>query len=202
MPSTKEKILEQSLLLFNQNGLKQTTLQTIADAIPISVGNLAYHYKNKNEIVAAHTVKLNARLQEALSHYRNFPGMIDFQLQLNHILETTAEYRYLFVNLGEVQRLFPETFTVIQTFAQKLVTQIESRLEYQQEKQALYPIPLTSIQHLAKTLSSQIVLAQSSILLFPDTQEFFVAFWELVYPHFTPQGEQEWRQHILPALVN
>jgi AcrR family transcriptional regulator len=49
-PDTKQKILDSSLQLFNDNGISNTRLQQIADESGISVGNLAYHFSNKEAI--------------------------------------------------------------------------------------------------------------------------------------------------------
>ncbi|MFM7429821.1 MAG: TetR/AcrR family transcriptional regulator, partial [Flammeovirgaceae bacterium] len=50
MPEKKEvkqAILHKALALFNLNGFVNVRLQHIADASEISVGHMAYHYKNK-----------------------------------------------------------------------------------------------------------------------------------------------------------
>ncbi|MEL7123903.1 MAG: TetR/AcrR family transcriptional regulator, partial [Bacteroidota bacterium] len=51
MKSTKQKILDAALKLFNQDGIVNVRLQHIADEAFVSVGNLAYHYSNKESIV-------------------------------------------------------------------------------------------------------------------------------------------------------
>jgi AcrR family transcriptional regulator len=51
MATTKERIIQNSKRLFSENGIANTRLQQIADETQISVGNLAYHYANKEEIV-------------------------------------------------------------------------------------------------------------------------------------------------------
>ncbi|MER3127531.1 TetR/AcrR family transcriptional regulator, partial [Bacillus pumilus] len=53
MQSTKENIISVSQQLFYEFGIANTRLQQIADAAEISIGNLAYHYKNKDAIVEA-----------------------------------------------------------------------------------------------------------------------------------------------------
>ena len=49
--STKIKIIETSIKLFNQQGTQNVRLQQIADEAGISVGNLAYHFHDKKKIL-------------------------------------------------------------------------------------------------------------------------------------------------------
>jgi AcrR family transcriptional regulator len=53
MNATKKKILAQSLVLFNNYGISNISLRKIADEIGISVGNLQYHFKKREDIVEA-----------------------------------------------------------------------------------------------------------------------------------------------------
>ena len=53
MANTKDKILKTSVRLFNENGLTNVSLRSIADDMKISVGNLQYHFKKREEIINA-----------------------------------------------------------------------------------------------------------------------------------------------------
>lgn len=50
--TTKDKIFEAAVNMFNEHGVANVRLQQIADESGISVGNLAYHFKNKDAIVS------------------------------------------------------------------------------------------------------------------------------------------------------
>lgn len=51
MLTTKQRILKISEKLFFEQGIANVRLQHIADNSGISIGNLAYHFKNKEVIV-------------------------------------------------------------------------------------------------------------------------------------------------------
>ncbi len=53
MNGTKQKILIKSLELFNSKGIYKTSLRTIANEAGISVGNLQYHFKKREDIIEA-----------------------------------------------------------------------------------------------------------------------------------------------------
>ncbi len=53
MNATKQKILIKSLRLFNDCGISNVSLRTIADEVGISVGNLQYHFRKREDIVEA-----------------------------------------------------------------------------------------------------------------------------------------------------
>lgn len=64
MNSTKRRILLTSLQLFNERGISDVSLRTISDELGISVGNLQYHFKKREDIIEALYFQLVEEIDE------------------------------------------------------------------------------------------------------------------------------------------
>lgn len=200
MIDTKTKILDASLSLFNKNGLQNTPAQTIAKHMGISVGNLAYHYKNKDDILAAHAAELEDQLQDALAHFRNYPNFLDFHIQLEQIFAVLHMYRFIFQNPGEIHNKYPEVFEIIRVFDEKLHTQIESRVQYHIHRETL--LPDTPASEIADVVCD-LIMSSPVRLLFqekPTTFRQYHKIWQQIVPYLTEKGKQEWTMLIHPTL--
>ena len=98
MSSRKEKIIEVSIELFNTKGAINTTTRHICDELGISVGNLYYYFKNKEEIIiliyqkfmdelGAHFTSIDKDVDSAFDYYKFLTSQMEF------------EYKYRFLRL-------------------------------------------------------------------------------------------------------
>lgn len=65
-PSTRQEIVEKADLLFYQRGFESTSFANIADEVKISRGNFYYHFKTKDDILAAVIAHRAAQTQAML----------------------------------------------------------------------------------------------------------------------------------------
>lgn len=110
---TRDRILVTSLALFNEQGEPDTTTIDIANEMDISPGNLYYHFKGKDQIIAelfeqyeqALSSTLNAPIEQPLSADRS--NVEDNWYYLYVVLEEMYQYRFFYHNLDNILQRYP-----------------------------------------------------------------------------------------------
>lgn len=100
---TRERILELSLRLFNEQGEPQVTTSAIADEMNISPGNLYYHFRNKDDIVNALFEQYEREIDELLRLPGERPADVeDAWLFLHLLFETIWRHRFVYRDLSDL----------------------------------------------------------------------------------------------------
>jgi AcrR family transcriptional regulator len=111
---TRDRILETSLALFNGEGEAQTTTIDIANELDISPGNLYYHFKGKDQIIAELFQQYELALSSTLTAPLEQPLSTDLgQVENNWyylyvVLEEMYQYRFLYHNLDNILQRYPD----------------------------------------------------------------------------------------------
>lgn len=103
MTSTRDRILETSLTLFNRYGERNITTNHIAGELGISPGNLYYYFRNKTDIV----FELFERYEQVVSAFLQVPEgrPLNWQDKIAYfeaILETMWGTRFFHRDLGHL----------------------------------------------------------------------------------------------------
>src|SRR3546814_16088434 len=89
--------------MFNAQGEPTVATNHIADELEISPGNLYYHFRNKDDIIAQLFARFDARMDDALAAPDGrLPGLADIWLQLHLAFEANWDYRFLYRHLVEI----------------------------------------------------------------------------------------------------
>jgi AcrR family transcriptional regulator len=147
-PDTKDRIAEAALRLFNQYGLASVRLQHIANEVGISVGNLAYHFKNKEAIAQVLYDRFCDEFAQVLALYSAGPTLNDLDQQLDGFFHFFARHRFYLLDFLEMGRLVPTAPDHWQKQQHKLLLQLRRRLAYQVEQGDLRPEPEPGLYHL------------------------------------------------------
>ncbi len=100
---TREKILQASLLLFNEEGEPHVTTVDIANELNISPGNLYYHFKGKEVIID----NLFAKFDESFSDILHAPIKKELKIEdswyyLYVVFEEMYHYRFIYQNISDL----------------------------------------------------------------------------------------------------
>jgi AcrR family transcriptional regulator len=90
--STKKKILNAALSLFNESNTQAATTNHIAQALGISPGNLHYHYKNREAIVFALYEQMQSKSVLSVSDLPATIRLVHEHQQ--HLVKVYYEYRF------------------------------------------------------------------------------------------------------------
>ncbi len=149
---TRERILDASLDLFNQEGTAAISALTIATSLGISPGNLYYHFRGKEEILGALLAECDlalARLYRRMDQELSTP--LDFEPFLLSLLRVGHHFRCLFRD-QEALRFGPPALA--QTWRRQLrqIRQISQLLLQRLDRLTPLGIPESARDRLADSL--------------------------------------------------
>jgi AcrR family transcriptional regulator len=160
---TRDRILHTSLHLFNEEGEEQTTTIDIANEMDISPGNLYYHFKGKDQIIAElfhqYETALSGTLAAPIERPLSAQGNVEENwYYLYVVLEEMYQYRFLYHNLDNILQRYPE----IRRHFKRLL---------QLKRATLYAICQTLIQQ------SVIKTGEQQLLGLVDNMTLNLTFW-------------------------
>lgn len=104
---TRERILETARQLFNDEGLAQVSTNRIAAELEISPGNLHYHFKKKEDLVAWLVRRFAEALRPFASASQSVEAIDDLWVTLHLALETIDRYRFILRDVDFLLREYP-----------------------------------------------------------------------------------------------
>lgn len=134
MATTKEKIIETSIKLFNEKGCLNTSTRHIADELGISVGNLYYHFKNKEEIV----IEIYEIFSKKLSSHIHFSildedEVFNFEKFINDYFIWETEFKFLRVEISYIYKSFPKVKLALENLLEYRNRQLFYLYKHQQK---------------------------------------------------------------------
>jgi AcrR family transcriptional regulator len=202
MPDTKLKIVQVSEQLFFEMGIANVRLQQIADAAEISVGNLAYHYNNKEAIVFAVYENLFTQLSQILSQFIVYQELDGFDKQFSALYHFYSENNFTYNNQWEIERNYPEIQSEWLSTMTKITLQFKKRLEFNVKsgylKPELYKGAYDALSQNLSLLSHSILPQQSLRKKTVKEIEYKRLLWSLLIPVFTEKGKHFFERQVSP----
>jgi AcrR family transcriptional regulator len=114
-PRTRDRILEASLALFNQEGLAGVSTHRIAAELGMSAGNLHYHFRTKELIVTWLFRRFEERFAPCIDANASVTALDDLWLSLHLTFEAIDEYRFIYRDIDYLLKEFPQLETRAQS---------------------------------------------------------------------------------------
>ncbi|GGD70472.1 hypothetical protein GCM10011514_38200 [Emticicia aquatilis] len=196
---TKARILEKSIELFNRFGFVSIRMQHIADEVGISVGNLAYHFKNKDAIVEEVYEEIELNQKILLSDLKIVPLFINIDQHIRDTYLIQQKFSFFYSDTFEILRNFPLIKKKYREYTRWYIQQIENMIAFNVARGTFIPETQDGLhQKLAEQywMTMELWLYQSRIRTFDEAniEDYAASLWALLIPHFTHIGNIEYKQ--------
>jgi AcrR family transcriptional regulator len=193
MQSTKEKILDAALKLYNQRGVNKATLRDISQEAGISPGNLAYHYPSHDQIVAELFRRMERERAEILMGVQQIPSFENINRQIGPLLTIAWRYRMFHLDAIALARMYPDIAKQQRQYFDHSIKYVKAVIDYSVGSGNMRPEARPSqYLRLAHTVwmlmtfwPQQATLRGAKGL---ETEALRRHIWDLVIPFLTEKG--------------
>lgn len=201
--NTKEKILSTALYLFNEKGLSNVTLRTIASEMNISQGNLNYHFKKRDEIIEGLYFQLVDRINNSINSQLDNISLNSLFHVYQSIINNFDEYRFFLLDFVQITR----NNRTIQLHYKQLNEERQLQLEFffnemikndtmkKRKFEGEYEMLFKRLQILTDFWLSNASIYYNDISIEIKNQYLKVILYEL-YPYLTKKGKAEFQKLI------
>lgn len=196
---TKQKIIDAAVTCFNRDGIANVRLQHIADQANVSVGNMTYHYRNKESVVQAVWEQLVQKQRDLLAEFRIVPLFEDMERLMSSSFALQQEYRFFYLDTLEIVRAHPDIQTMYQQHIAWQVQQMVLAIHFNVSRGAFLPEQWPGqFDHLARQcwLMADLWMYRQSVQDQPTNEygAFRDMLWALFRSLFTDMGQREFEQ--------
>jgi AcrR family transcriptional regulator len=108
---TKELIKDTARGLFNEKGVRNTTLRVVAETLGKSYGNITYHYANKEVVIDELFNDMNQELSDLQSLLPSYDNILSYILALPEFnFDILRKYIFFTLDYVELKRNYPDFF--------------------------------------------------------------------------------------------
>ncbi|MDL2217630.1 TetR/AcrR family transcriptional regulator [Christensenellaceae bacterium OttesenSCG-928-M15] len=185
----KDAILYTARDLFNERGYQEVSMRNIADALNISVGNLTYHYKKKEDLIAA------VYLERHKSYKK--PGVPQNITELNQffmrVLDDQQKNHYYFGNYDELLELCPKAAELQLVVMQDLFSAIKGAFTILQNEGIMRREAFTNqYDVIIQALLTICLYELPAPMYFGENamQQKLMSLWSIVFAFLTEEGKK------------
>ncbi len=187
--STREKIIKEAIKSFNKEGFGAISLFEIAQHVGISRGNLTYHFKDKDALLAAISDEMWAKMEEETKKSRKLPSFENLHNEAQLIYRTQKEYSFIFMDVHMLNH--PIIKTRFREMTAQTIADNKAAIAFSIQLGNMRPETISGQYHNIAVITwmlafywlpQQIIRGQK----LPEDGEKMI--WSIMLPHFTEKG--------------
>ncbi len=203
MNATKHKILITSLRLFNDRGISDVSLRTIADAAKISVGNLQYHFKKREDIVEALYFQLVEKI-DAIAIMNSDSLLASFLSISKAMISILFEYHFFLLDFPTITRrnqtIKLHYAALSKRRAQAILGFVDVLIEHGLFRPEVLKNEYLHLYKRTEVLSNfwfSSVLIEGEVLSEECVEDYVLVVRQSIYPYLTEEGKLEYGRIFL-----
>ncbi len=180
-------------------GLVNVRLQHISDSTIISLGNITYHYRTKDDILQAIWQEVQKAQRQLMAAFRTLPLFEDIDRYLASSFALQQHYTFFYLDTLELVRAYPDIAIAHQKHLQWQEQQLAMVFSFNEARGAfrkeIYPGAYQQAASNWLWMLESWRYRRLVMNLEPDELSAFSnQLWSSLFPHFSPQGQQEYQQ--------
>ncbi|WP_236980763.1 TetR/AcrR family transcriptional regulator [Membranihabitans maritimus] len=201
--TTKEKIIQTAIKMYNEFGAQNVTSRHIASEIGISHGNLDYHYNTREDLMMAIYQQMRSEMSESYKPMKDPRNSFEhFHKLLIHLDNFQLKYRFFTLDVLEISRSYPKVSELLHETLELRKNQMSEFFDRFIEDGLIKDNSEKSYGRLKHTIRILITfwLPQQEVLTtykYPQAQEMSKHIWELILPHMTEKGKDEYIRIVM-----
>lgn len=192
---TRDRIISVVINAFNEKSYHAFSLTELAHICGMSRGNLAYHYKYKEDILDDISVKMVKDIKRFQKKRLNFPAFFNLSLDIRTCRFLQSKYLFIFRDMSVLEHASIKD--VMTHWSKKAIKSNLSTFAYGIEsghvKKEAYEGLYYNLSMNAWLLTYYWVAQESVRELGKEQVEKVV--WSAIYPHFTEKGMQAFEDY-------
>ncbi len=200
--STKKKIVDAAIRMYNEKGIQNVTSRHIAADMGIAYGNLDYHYRTKEDLLLAIHKKMRKEMTESFTEREESKSSFEhFNKLLDHIERFQHKYKCFNLDVLEISRSYPQVNESLSNALELRVQQMSDLFEeFVNDGFLMHRTDegYKRLEHKIRILitfwlSQQVVLSKYEETEIGEMRSYI---WELLVPYMTKKGLEEYRKFM------
>ena len=199
----KQYILDSSIKIFNERGFEALNLHELAALLNMSRGNLAYHYKDKDELLKAIVEQMSEKIEADRASSRQFPSFENLHNEVQLYYKYQKEYAFIFLNSNVMNH--PNVIEHFREMTEKTIKANQSTMIYSMRSGNLKPEPIPGLYNNIATTTWMLAfywLSQQMIRGNMATEDGEKMIWSLLVPHLTEKGLDKFKSYFGEKYLN